>query len=117
MAEAPATAGRLAPGNTWRAIGNDCSHRQLDRSGASRSDRSAVIFIITGWLPGDAAVERYQALLRPRAGAQFGLDKPPYVRYFNWLLGMLSGNLGQSFTASMPVTELIATRLVVDPPP
>jgi peptide/nickel transport system permease protein len=33
------------------------------------------------------------------------------VRYANWLGGLVTGNLGQSFSASMPVAELIATRL------
>ena len=76
---------------------------------------SAVIFVITGWLPGDAAQEALGQSATPETvaalRAQYGLDKPPHVRYFNWLMGMLSGNLGQSFTASMPVAELIATRL------
>jgi|SoiMethySBSTD1v2_1073268.scaffolds.fasta_scaffold02515_14 peptide/nickel transport system permease protein len=76
---------------------------------------SAVIFIITGWLPGDAAQEALGQSATPETvaalRAQYGLDKPPYVRYFDWLVGLLSGHLGQSFTASMPVTELIAARL------
>src|SRR4029079_7855530 len=33
------------------------------------------------------------------------------IRYASWLGGLVTGNLGQSFTASMPVTELVATRL------
>ena len=76
---------------------------------------SAVIFTITGLLPGDAAQEALGQSATPETvaalRAQFGLDKPPYVRYFNWLWGLLTGNLGQSFTAAMPVSELIATRL------
>ena len=76
---------------------------------------SAVIFTITSLLPGDAAQEALGqsataetvAALR----AQYGLDKPGPVRYANWLGGLVTGNLGQSFSASMPVAELIATRL------
>ena len=76
---------------------------------------SAVIFTITNLLPGDAAQEALGqsataetvAALR----AQYGLDQPGPVRYAKWLGGMLAGNLGQSFTAGMPVADLIATRL------
>jgi len=76
---------------------------------------SAVIFTITSLLPGDAAQEALGqsataetvAALR----AQYGLDKPGPVRYANWLGGLVTGNLGQSFSASMPVAELVATRL------
>jgi peptide/nickel transport system permease protein len=74
-----------------------------------------VIFTITSLLPGDAAQEALGqsataetvAALR----AQYGLDKPGPVRYANWLGGLVTGNLGQSFSASMPVAELIGTRL------
>ena len=76
---------------------------------------SAVIFTITGLLPGDAAQEALGQSATPETvaalRAQYGLDKPGPVRYANWLGGLLTGNLGQSFTASMPVADLIATRL------
>ena len=76
---------------------------------------SAVIFTITGLLPGDAAQEALGQSATPETvaalRAQYGLDKPGPVRYAHWLGGLVTGNLGQSFTASMPVTELIATRL------
>ena len=35
---------------------------------------------------------------------RYGLDKPFYVQYWNWLSGVLKGNLGWSPSASMPVT-------------
>lgn len=76
---------------------------------------SAVIFTITGWLPGDAAQELLGQSATPEAvaalRAQLGLDKPPYVRYFHWLAGLVTGNLGQSMTAGIPVADLIGTRL------
>jgi peptide/nickel transport system permease protein len=76
---------------------------------------SAVIFTITALLPGDAAEEALGQSATPETiaalRAQYGLDKPGPVRYANWLRGLVTGNLGQSFTASMPVAELIATRL------
>src|SRR5207244_10290598 len=76
---------------------------------------SAVIFTITGWLPGDAAQQALGQSATPETvaalRAQYGLDKPAHIRYLHWLQGLLTGNLGQSFTAAMPVTELIAGRL------
>ena len=76
---------------------------------------SAVVFVIAGWLPGDAAQEALGQSATPETvaalRAQWGLDKPPYVRYLHWLQGMVTGNLGQSFTATVPVAELIGGRL------
>jgi peptide/nickel transport system permease protein len=76
---------------------------------------SAVIFTITSLLPGDAAQEALGQSATPETvaalRAQYGLDKPGPVRYAIWLRGLVTGNLGQSFSASMPVADLIATRL------
>ena len=76
---------------------------------------SAIIFTITSLLPGDAAQEALGQSATPETvaalRAQYGLDKPGPVRYAHWLGGLVTGTLGQSFTASMPVSQLIATRL------
>ncbi len=40
---------------------------------------------------------------------KYGLDKPIYIQYWNWLDGVLHGNLGWSQTAGMPVTQAIET--------
>ena len=76
---------------------------------------SAVIFTITGWLPGDAAEQALGQSATPETlaalRAQYGLDKPAYARYLAWLAGLVTGNLGQSLTAGMPVSELISSRL------
>ena len=56
---------------------------------------SAVIFTITGWLPGDAAQAALGQSATPETiaalRAQYGLDQPPYLRYFHWLVGLLTG--------------------------
>ena len=40
-----------------------------------------------------------------------GLDGPIVVRYFNWLKGILSGDLGYSLQNNMPVGELMMQKL------
>lgn len=76
---------------------------------------SAVIFTITGLLPGDAAQEALGQAATPETvaalRAQYGLDKPAVVRYASWLGGLATGNLGQSFLAGVPVADLVASRL------
>lgn len=43
-----------------------------------------------------------------RVRAEWGLDQPVYIQYLDWLTGALQGNLGTSFTAGQPVTDVIA---------
>jgi peptide/nickel transport system permease protein len=58
---------------------------------------------------------RGQPTIRPETieqlRVQFGLDKPWYVQYANWLLNSLRGNFGFSFTYKQPVFDLIGDRL------
>src|SRR5688572_25830910 len=42
----------------------------------------------------------------------YGLDKPLAVRYFTWLGGAMSGDLGDSMYFRVPVTNLIWTRFI-----
>jgi peptide/nickel transport system permease protein len=76
---------------------------------------SAVVFAITGLLPGDAAQQALGQAATPEAVAalrhQFGLDQPALQRYFEWLIHVVSGNFGTSLSNNLPVSELIATRL------
>lgn len=76
---------------------------------------SALVFAITGVLPGDAAQEQLGQEATPEAlaalRAQMGLDVPAHQRYLGWLAGLLRGDLGTSATTQLPVTELIASRL------
>ncbi|MGH7716893.1 MAG: ABC transporter permease [Vulcanimicrobiaceae bacterium] len=54
-----------------------------------------------------SATPEYMALLRH----EFGLDKPLYVQYFDYLKNVFSLNLGYSFFNNMPVLALILQRL------
>jgi peptide/nickel transport system permease protein len=48
-----------------------------------------------------------------RLNQEFGLDQPFLVRYADWLLGALRGDLGTSWFSGIPVTQSIATALPV----
>lgn len=76
---------------------------------------SIVVFSITSLLPGDAAEESLGQSATPEAiaalRAELGLDQPAHLRYGRWLVGMLSGNPGQSLANNLPVSELISARL------
>ena len=42
---------------------------------------------------------------------ELGLDQPFLLRYFSWLGGFFSGNLGVSYSYRQPVWDLISTKL------
>lgn len=68
-------------------------------------------------IPGDAAA----VILGPNATQaqletmreQLGLNEPVLTRYFHWLAGAFTGDLGKSTAYSQPVTQMIADRLPV----
>jgi peptide/nickel transport system permease protein len=76
---------------------------------------SAVVFAITSLLPGDAAEQALGQGATPETvaalRAQYGLDRPGYVRYAEWLVGLATGRPGTSMASGMPVGTLIAERL------
>jgi len=81
---------------------------------------SMVVFAVMEVLPGDPAAmmlgvnarEDTLAALR----AEMGLDGPMLVRYFQWLGGLVTGELGRSYTYDVPVAQLIRDRVVVSLP-
>ncbi len=81
---------------------------------------SVIIFAILEILPGDPA----QFILGMNAQpdtlaalrAQLGLDAPPLLRYFGWIVGMLHGDFGISYTYRVPVSELVLQRIGVSLP-
>ena len=76
---------------------------------------SALIFGLTEVLPGDAA----QAILGQAATpeslanlrAEMGLDRPALTRYFEWLGGIMTGDMGNALTNKLPIGEQIARRM------
>ena len=43
--------------------------------------------------------------------AQWGLDQPIFVQYWNWLTEVLHGNLGFAYKSGQPVSEIIGSHL------
>lgn len=76
---------------------------------------SAVIFLGVEALPGDTAQAILGQTATPQAlenlRAEMGLDQPPLTRYFNWLGGVLTGDLGLSLTNKTDIATAIGQRL------
>jgi peptide/nickel transport system permease protein len=81
---------------------------------------SLVVFLVLEVLPGDPAMLMLDTSARPDTLAalrhQMGLDRPAWVRYLTWIVGMLRGDFGTSYTYSVPVVELIRDRVMVSVP-
>jgi microcin C transport system permease protein len=44
---------------------------------------------------------------------QFGFDKPIYERYFDWLLNLLTFDLGESYARGEPVLDVILSKMPI----
>ncbi|MGO4664822.1 ABC transporter permease [Bosea sp. 2RAB26] len=79
-----------------------------------------VIFIALEVLPGDPAAVTLGLNAAPEALAalrlEMGLDKPAPVRFLAWISGLLTGDLGLSYTYRVPVAQLIGERMAVTLP-
>lgn len=74
-----------------------------------------VTFLLLRLLPGDPtlAIQSPNMTADQRAALleQYGLDQPLAVQYLAYLGQLLQGNLGISFTQSVPVTDVLVERL------
>ncbi|HEY2078439.1 MAG TPA: ABC transporter permease [Streptosporangiaceae bacterium] len=77
---------------------------------------SVVVFAATQALPGDPALAILGRSATPQSLAalrrQLHLDQPVLSQYWNWIAGLLHGNLGKSLAAQEPVTTLLGPKLV-----
>ncbi len=76
---------------------------------------SVLIAVGVDFLPGDLAEAILGQSATPESVAalrrDLGLDRPLYVRYFDWLGSIMQGDLGTSLANKREVTELIGMRL------
>lgn len=78
---------------------------------------SVISFTLLRLAPGDPARLRAGLDATPEmveaTRQQLGLDRNVVVQYFDWLGGVLRGDLGTAYQSGAPVTELIAYRFPV----
>lgn len=76
---------------------------------------SVLIFIGVQLLPGNAASAILGQTATPDAirelNQQLGLDKPAISRYLSWLMGVVHGDFGISYTSREPIAGPLFTRL------
>lgn len=78
---------------------------------------SVLVFLLVRLVPGDVVSQ-----MMGQAGGEtaetalrqfFGLDQPIYVQYADWLMRVLQGDLGTSWTRGIPVTQLLSQAFFV----
>lgn len=95
--------------------------RRLIFAAATTVAISVIAFVIIQLPPGDF-VDAYIAAISATGGQvsleeaeslriQFGLDRPMYIQYFDWITGVVQGNFGFSVEWRRPVSEVIGDRL------
>ncbi|HET7413882.1 MAG TPA: ABC transporter permease [Pararhizobium sp.] len=76
---------------------------------------SILIFVGTQILPGDVAQSILGQAATPQAvanlRASLGLDQPAYIRYFHWLHGLVTGDLGNALSNGQPIGPALFNRL------
>ena len=79
-----------------------------------------IVFIVLEILPGDPAAVMMGVNATPEQvaaiRADYGLDRPVVERFFGWIFGLLTGDLGQSYTYRVPISGLILERAQVTLP-
>lgn len=94
--------------------------RRLVALGLTLLAAALMIFVVLEILPGDPAAVTLGLNAAPEAlaalRAEMGLDKPAVLRFFIWLGGLVTGDLGQSYTYRVPVLQLITERMAVTLP-
>ena len=81
---------------------------------------SILVFCMMEIVPGDPASAMLGTSATPETlaalRAQMGLDAPAILRYLRWLGGLITGDMGLSYTYGVPVGGLILERLAVTLP-
>lgn len=81
---------------------------------------SMVIFLVVEVAPGDPASYMLGINAQPDTIAalrtELGLDQPKLQRYISWVIGMMTGDFGTSYTYRAPVAQMIADRMWISLP-
>ena len=77
---------------------------------------TVAVFAITNVLPGNAALmilgENATAQNLAALERQLGLDRPLLVQYFDWVSGVVRGDLGMSLRLGLPVAEVVGSAFI-----
>jgi peptide/nickel transport system permease protein len=78
---------------------------------------SFLSFLAFQIIPGDAALSKLQTEATPEKvealREEMGLNQPVLVRYGRWLADFVRGDMGTSYSYSMPVEEMIGSKLPI----
>lgn len=78
---------------------------------------SVLVFLIIHLVPGSPAAAMLGVRATPERVAeieqQLGLHKPMLTQYFDWLSGLLTGDMGQSYSYGDPVASVLFDRFFV----
>lgn len=81
---------------------------------------AAIVFVVLEILPGDPAAVMMGVNATPEQitaiRAEYGLDRPATERFVTWIAGLMTGDLGLSYTYRVPISGLIAERAEVTLP-
>ena len=81
---------------------------------------SMLIFAVLEILPGDPAAVMLGVSATPETLAairlELGLDRPVLERFFSWIAGFVTGDLGISYAYRVPVAGLVLERLAITIP-
>jgi peptide/nickel transport system permease protein len=87
---------------------------------ATLAATAVVVFVVLEILPGDPAAVMMGVNATPdtvaAVRAEYGLDQPAPVRFFQWIAALATGDLGNSYTYKVPISGLIAERAQVTLP-
>ena len=82
---------------------------------------SLVIFFTLEVVPGDPASFMLGINAQPETlealREELGLNVSRWDRYLGWVGGLVTGDLGTSYTYRSPVSDIVAERLVISLPP
>ncbi|MBB4908557.1 ABC transporter permease [Actinophytocola algeriensis] len=102
---------RVRAGSSWTGF----ALRRLGGLAGTVVIAVVVTFVIVPLIPGDPAVSAAgpDATIDQinRVRAELGLDRPLYERFFDYVGGLLQGDLGHSFSLNAPVSEVVFRRL------
>lgn len=78
---------------------------------------SFLAFLAFQVIPGDPTTKMLGTEATPEAReellAALGFDRPVLVRYWDWLTSFVRGDMGESYSYRMPVSEMLADKLPI----